>query len=74
MHNYEKIRGEMVSGNTGKREMKRLMKATYHMRRKWILEKSPQVVEVLEKFPRLMEEKFVSQYTLELNMNRMHGL
>ena len=46
--------------NPSKTYIKKAMKATFKTRRKWIVEKYPSVLEVLEKYPVFKENKHVS--------------
>lgn len=48
--------------NPNKRFIKKAMKETFSTRRKWILQETPSLSSILEKFPILKTQKFVSTF------------
>ncbi len=56
---YENYATEMTISATDKKRTKKLMKRTFPMRRKWILDDLPCVSDVLRKFPHMKEYTLV---------------
>ena len=60
-HNYDANVTEICGGPT-RNQLRKLMKKTYKLRRKWILDEAPAVSTILSKFPCLKEAKYVNVY------------
>ena len=54
---------EYAKDKPKRKTVKNLMKTTFQGRRKWILQDSPPIEDVLKSFPSLKKEKFVSTCT-----------
>ena len=60
-HNDDANVTEICGGPT-RNQLRKLMKKTYKLRRKWILDEAPAVSTILSKFPCLKEAKYVNVY------------
>ena len=56
----EKLEKALQDDNTSKRYIKKTMEATYSSRRQWMLSETPSISEILEKYPILKSQKYVS--------------
>ena len=66
----EELHEEVTKDKPNRKQVKRLMRATYTGRRRWVENDLPRVAVVLEKFPPLREPKHVSHY-LRIAQNSM---
>ena len=58
-HSYDRNVAEL-SETPNRKRLWKLMKKTYTLRRKWVLDEAPPVLAVLSKFPCLKQTKYVS--------------
>ena len=58
-HSYDRNVAEL-SETPNRKRLRKLMKKTYTLRRKWVLDEAPPVLAVLSNFPCLKQTKYVS--------------